>query len=859
MQEPYRPAPSSRATDERLQFLGIDAEECRRLRALGPELERARESFVEGFYAHLMRFEDTAGFLRDPEVLERLKVKQGEYFNALTCGSYGQDYVTDRLRVGTVHQQIGLEPRWYIGAYCGYLCGLLPRLRLQDGGFFEACRALLRVVFYDMGWALETYSQARRHDLASIQEPAVELQLLEAEQPARAPKLADIEAETQRLVEQLELGTPDLGAREAFLGLSPQDSANLELCANQLGSRLEKRVRTWARALEASLPETQRSVHNPRFSSQALEFFQRLFAGRSEASVLPSRVRLGVLVQRLGWELWRVVAAMARFLEGVLEDLCETSGLDAPALFCSVLKVACLDLGLIIDAAISTSEQPLRALKDFATSVVESVPSGLLLLDHDLRVISANASGARLIERSLPELAGMPLAEVLPVPRIIELARRVQVTRTPQPNLFFDVTLGTRKRLFRATISPLSTDPGVQSPAQLLVVLEDLSEVERLQTAVLESERRFENLVEGLDAIVCEADAHAMRCLFVNDRAVDILGYSKALWHGDGFFFGIIHPADRARIRGLFSGALPDYQRYECRLMSADGRTFWFQSSTRVVRDILGQPKTLRSIHTDVTALKAAEAAVAEAHKKLRGEQAKLVQAEKLSSIGMLAAGVAHEINNPLSGVLGCVKALRAGKVPKVRQDEYFTTVLDGLERMQRTVKGLLDFARRRPTSIMALDAHEAVVASLRLIEPSTRRKRVQVECQLKPGGLILHADRAEVIQALVNLLLNAVYAVGDEGRITVSAQHDPPLAAICVQDDGPGIPERNLARICDPFFTTKPEGHGTGLGLTVTLSIARAHGGRLEFANVETGGAMARLFIPVSRRKPDVRDPARR
>src|SRR5205823_2891108 len=135
------------------------------------------------------------------------------------------------------------------------------------------------------------------------------------------------------------------------------------------------------------------------------------------------------------------------------------------------------------------------------------------------------------------------------------------------------------------------------------------------------------------------------------------------------------------------------------------------------------------------------------------------------------------------------------------------------------------------------LDAAEVVGACIRLIAPVTRKKEIRVDLRIPPGQVTIRADRSQLMQAIVNVLMNAVHAVAQGGEVAVSAEVAGDRTGIRVADRGPGIPKDILGRVCDPFFTTKPEGEGTGLGLAITLGIVRAHGGDLAIESEEGRG----------------------
>jgi PAS domain S-box-containing protein len=269
-----------------------------------------------------------------------------------------------------------------------------------------------------------------------------------------------------------------------------------------------------------------------------------------------------------------------------------------------------------------------------------------------------------------------------------------------------------------------------------------------------------------------------------------------------------------------------------------------------IVRDVSKRraaETALRRAHDDLERRVAERTReLSDANRRLVEEHAKLVRAEKLSSIGLLAAGVAHEINNPLSGVMGLVRSLRQGTVPEPKRDEYFETVRDGLERMRVTVQGLLEYARPRAPTRSRVDAVEMVSACLRLVAPATRKKDVAIELQI-PGATrpLVHADRSQLMQAVVNVVMNAIYVAPAGSTIDTVVVADGPRVGIRVVDRGPGIPRDDLARVCDPFFSTKPEGEGTGLGLAITLGILEAHGGELAIDSEPGRGTAVTLWLP--------------
>jgi PAS domain S-box-containing protein len=282
-----------------------------------------------------------------------------------------------------------------------------------------------------------------------------------------------------------------------------------------------------------------------------------------------------------------------------------------------------------------------------------------------------------------------------------------------------------------------------------------------------------------------------------------------------------------------------------------DGTCYWVATTIVPLLDEHGKPQRYLAIRNEITERKNAEAALERANRELAAasrrlieEQEKLVQAEKLSSIGLLASGVAHEINNPLSGVLGCLKNVQDRRIEEARREEYFETMRDGLERIQITVRGLLDFARERPISPEVVDMADIVTACLRLVAPAIRKKDLAIDNQVAGGKRFALVDRGQLMQGVVNVLLNAIYVAPQRSEIHIDAPVENGRIGVAIRDHGSGIPKENLARVCDPFFTTKPEGEGTGLGLAVTLSIVRANGGDLAIDSSPSSGTRVTLWL---------------
>lgn len=238
-----------------------------------------------------------------------------------------------------------------------------------------------------------------------------------------------------------------------------------------------------------------------------------------------------------------------------------------------------------------------------------------------------------------------------------------------------------------------------------------------------------------------------------------------------------------------------------------------------------------------------------------RQAQQRLAQSEKLAAVGQLAAGVMHEINNPLATILACSEAIGvrvAGLPEKERQaqEEYLRIVDTEVQRCRRIVEGLLDFSRPKQSSNKVPVAINAVIEqTLFLLKHHDRFKWLTIERQLEDRLPQFPADAERLVQCFMTLMLNAMDAMNSRGVLTVRTRRNPlRYDEILVEfiDTGMGIKQEDLPKIFEPFFTTKPQGRGTGLGLSVAYGIVEEHRGRIEVESQMGVGTNFKVFFPI-------------
>ena len=281
-----------------------------------------------------------------------------------------------------------------------------------------------------------------------------------------------------------------------------------------------------------------------------------------------------------------------------------------------------------------------------------------------------------------------------------------------------------------------------------------------------------------------------------------------------------------------------------------DGSTYWVDTTIVPFLDAEGKPYQYIAIRHEITKLKQAE-------EKILQQATELQRAAQLSFVGELAAGLAHEIKNPLAGIQGTVDILIRRRDASDPETEALQAIRHEVERIDGTVRALLDRARPRALSASRTSLTEVIwravgIARSQAVSAAVRGHRVQIEFEPPAEDIEPVADAAQVEDAVLNLIINALEAIEGEGKVAISirrtesdseAEFDEE-AVIEVSDTGTGISEADLARIFHPFFTTTKG--GTGLGLPAVRRIVRAHGGRVEAKSTVGEGSTFTIYLPL-------------
>ncbi len=241
-------------------------------------------------------------------------------------------------------------------------------------------------------------------------------------------------------------------------------------------------------------------------------------------------------------------------------------------------------------------------------------------------------------------------------------------------------------------------------------------------------------------------------------------------------------------------------------------------------------------------------------NRELKKVQEEVIRSEKLASVGRLAAGVAHEIGNPLAAVIGYVELLLQGTVSKEEEQDFLSRISSELQRINGIIRDLLDFSRPSPLQIEGVSVNDVIESTLSLLSHQKVMRYINVQSLLQPDLPPAKANTQQLKQVLINILVNAVDAmpVGGDLRIrselkkTTGNDEEQEYIVIEIEDSGTGITPEDLTKIFDPFFTTKPPGEGTGLGLAISLRIMESFGGKINVQSTIGKGTKFSLILKV-------------
>ena len=321
-----------------------------------------------------------------------------------------------------------------------------------------------------------------------------------------------------------------------------------------------------------------------------------------------------------------------------------------------------------------------------------------------------------------------------------------------------------------------------------------------------------------------------------------------------------VHPEDQAIVWKLLTRALREgYADAEFRIEGTSGETHWLKNSVQrveehgrsfllgIVQDVTERMRVDRELAGYRSNL---EELVAERTDELERSRQQLRHSERLASLGTLAAGIAHQINNPIGVILAATQHALDCEGDEDATEVWRKALRESESHAQRCagiVRSVLQFSRDEPAEKREENLRGALRRACSLTRSYAQKRRASLSLQEGGEPVLVHMNFVEIEQVLVNILRNAVESKESGASVVVAIETDAQRARVSVSDDGSGIPETVISRVFDPFFTTRLGEGGTGLGLSVAHGIVTDHGGRMEIANLETGGCCIRIELPLA------------
>ena len=471
---------------------------------------------------------------------------------------------------------------------------------------------------------------------------------------------------------------------------------------------------------------------------------------------------------------------------------------------------------------------PLRV----ASEIVAALADAVVVTGVDRQVLTANRAAAELFGRPLEDLPGTPIDDLVAIAERQHVAERERRAVEGEEQRYETKIVGATgdERVVAVSTTPLVVEGELLGT---VATLRDVTEEKQAQDTLARSEARYRNLFESASDAIATFDANGRFTTF-NHAAEIISGYRREELVGQ--WFAPMLPDDE------LPKALANFQK------ALSGETGLFETSfyrkdgdVRTIQVTYSTPRLdeeVLCVIRDVT------------DQKMLQEQ--LIQSEKMSAIGQLVSGVAHELNNPLAGISAFAQLLLSEKRFPPDQRTAAEMIYAEARRASRIVQNLLTFARQHKPERTPTSVNQVLDDTLELRGYELRVRGIDVQRDYDEQSPETMADAHQLQQVFLNLITNAEQAMEraerDQQRLAIRTRRTGDLIRIEVEDTGPGIPPNLLERIFNPFFTTKPAGRGTGLGLSISLGIVREHEGRIWAENAPSGGARFVIVLPLIR-----------
>ncbi len=478
-----------------------------------------------------------------------------------------------------------------------------------------------------------------------------------------------------------------------------------------------------------------------------------------------------------------------------------------------------------------------EAEKNYLISAIDALQREMIVISPERRVLAANRYTTQtrgqdfigsICHQTLFQLDS-PCKDC-PVDRVLKNGKPV-LKHSPKNLLEIE----------RVTCYPIHSEEGIEA----LVMLDfDLPHIGKLEDQLRRSNAFLKKMLNSAVDGVIAADRTGKIFIF-NESAAEVSGYSveEAL---ENLYIQDIYPNKGAwdimkKLRSDEYGGKGKLKEYHIECLGKNGELIPISLYASILYENDQEVGSIGFFHDLRKRL--------QLKKELEKAQIQLLQNEKMASLGKLAAGVAHQLNNPLGGIILYSKLLLEEYDIDESMKEDINRILKDAERCRDTVKELLVFSRQTKQEKQFHDINKAVLRTLFLLEKQVLFQNITIETRLSDNIPLVQVDIQQINHLFMNTIFNAAQAMDGHGKLTIttSVSEDRNRMIIEISDNGPGIPEEILPMVFEPFFTTKEEGKGTGLGLSIAYGIVANHFGKITAKNNPDKGALITIELPVN------------
>ncbi len=468
--------------------------------------------------------------------------------------------------------------------------------------------------------------------------------------------------------------------------------------------------------------------------------------------------------------------------------------------------------------------------------LLEAIPSSVLLIDRYMCVVSANKNFMEKSLRRISNTIGQRVENIFPAVLLehMDLINRIrQVFEKNYPVRGERITYrapGVPIRIYYYSLLPFSWKARVEN---VLLLMEDITEYVRLSEEIRRMERHLASIVDSASDVILSTDTEG-KVLTWNTAAENLSGYTFDEVKGR-LFFELCSKAYQEEIKKVFSSLKGEKssQMAEWDLLNKVDDSIpisWVCSS---MKEDLSQARGIVAVGRDLT----------ERHKF----ESQLRQSQKLAALGVMAGGIAHEIRNPLATCSSAAQFLMKDEPDPNFRKECAEKIQGGIRRISDIIENLLKFARSSPESgMVTVDLLSVLKETAALIANQLKIQKIEIKTVFPKAPIIIRGNTSLLQQVFMNLFMNALNAMANGGVLTVSVKKFDIEVLVKVADTGHGIPEQQVPKLFDPFYTTSSVKKGTGLGLSLCYSIIKQHLGSIEVNSVEGEGSTFAVRLPI-------------